>query len=74
VFELRNDEHDSDELTKSDEEVEQSNLKVRRYERVKKPFERYNPPDFCSAFVLSSTDEEPKSFKEAVDSTKGKLW
>jgi hypothetical protein len=24
--------------------------------------------------VLSSTDEEPKSVREAVDSTEGKLW
>jgi hypothetical protein len=32
VFELRNEEHDSDELTESDEEVEQPTLVVRRYE------------------------------------------
>jgi hypothetical protein len=74
VFELRNDEHDSDESTKSDEEVEQLTPFVRRSERVRKPDERYSSTDFHFAFVLSTTDEELKLAREEVDSTKGKLW
>jgi hypothetical protein len=46
VFELRNEEHDSEELTESDEEVEQPTSIIRRSERVRKPTERYNPHDF----------------------------
>jgi hypothetical protein len=74
-FELRNKVEDySDESTESDEEVEQSTLIVRRYERVRKLVKRYNPPYFHFAFVLIATNEEPKLVKEAVDSTKGRLW
>jgi hypothetical protein len=47
---------------------------VRRSERVRKPVERYSPPDFCSTFVLTSTDDEPKLVREEIDSTEGKLW
>jgi hypothetical protein len=36
VFELRNEEHDSDESNESDEEVDQINPIVRRYEQVRK--------------------------------------
>jgi hypothetical protein len=73
-FELRNEEDDSDESTESEEEVEQPTLVVRRSERVRKPVERYSFPDFHSTFVLTATDDEPKSVGEAVDSTEGKLW
>jgi hypothetical protein len=73
-FELRNEEDDSDESTESEEEVEQLTLVVRRSERIRKPVERYSPPDFHSTFVLTSIDDEPKSVGEAVDSTEGKLW
>jgi hypothetical protein len=54
--------------------VEQLTLVVRRSERVRKPIERYSLPDFRSAFVLTATDDEPKSFGEAVDSAEGKIW
>jgi hypothetical protein len=73
-FELRNEEDNSDESIESEEEVEQPNPLVRRLERVRKIFERYSPPNFHSAFVLISIDDEPTSIGEAVDSTKGKLW
>jgi hypothetical protein len=46
----------------------------RRYEQVRKSTERYSLPDFYYAFVLFSIDEEPKLVKEAMDSTKSKLW
>jgi hypothetical protein len=52
--------------------VEQSTLVIRRYERVRKLVERYSPPNFHSAFVLSTTDDEPMSIRGAVNSTKGK--
>jgi hypothetical protein len=73
VFELRNEEHDSDESTKSNEEVEQLTPIVRRSEQVRKTNKRYNPPDFHFVFVLSSTNKEPKLVREAVDSTDVKI-
>jgi hypothetical protein len=74
-FEVRNEEEDdSDESTKSDEEVEQSTSFVSRSKRVRKAVERYSSPDFPSSFVLISTDEEPKSVREVVDSTKSRIW
>jgi hypothetical protein len=54
--------------------VEQQTLVVRRSERVRKPIERYSPPEFYSAFMLNGIDYDPKSVGEAVDSTEGKLW
>jgi hypothetical protein len=65
-FELRNEEDNSDESIESEEEVEQSNLVVRRLERVRKLVKRYSLPDFRSTFMLTSTDDEPKSIGEAV--------
>jgi hypothetical protein len=73
-FELRYEEDDSDELTKSEEEVEQPTSMVRRSKRVRKPFERYSSPKFRSIFVLTTIDDEPKSVGETVDLVKGKLW
>jgi hypothetical protein len=65
-FELRNEEDDSDESIGSNEEVEQMTLVERRSGKVRKLVERYSLPNFYSAFVLISTDEEPKSFREAM--------
>jgi hypothetical protein len=45
-FEIRNEEDDSDELTKLEEEVEQLTPVGRRYERVRKLVERYSSPTF----------------------------
>jgi hypothetical protein len=70
-FEPRDEEEDdSYESIESNEEVEQSALVVRRCKKIRKPIERYSLLDFCSAFVLISTGEEPKS----VNSTEGILW
>jgi hypothetical protein len=69
VFELRNDEHDSNESIELDEDLEHSTLVVRGYEEVRKQVERYSPPNFHYVFVLSGIDEEPKSVREVVDST-----
>jgi hypothetical protein len=34
----------------------------------------YSLPEFYSTFMLTSTDEEPKSFREEFNSIEGKLW
>jgi hypothetical protein len=36
--------------------------------------ERYTPPEFCSNFALSITDDYLITVREAVDSKDGKLW
>jgi hypothetical protein len=66
-FELRSEEEDSNESVESEEEVEQPTSVVRRLERVRKPVERYSLPHLCSAFMLISTDDEPKLTGEAVE-------
>jgi hypothetical protein len=72
-FELRNEEHDSDESIESEEEMEQLTPMVRRSKRIIKPFDRYSLPDFLSTFVLTSIDDEPKSIGEVLNSTEGKF-
>jgi hypothetical protein len=67
-FELRKKEEDD-----SDEEVEQMTPVVRRYELLRKPVKRYSPPNFFSAFMLTSTNEDPNSVREEVDSIEGRL-
>jgi hypothetical protein len=49
-------------------------LVIGRSERVRKPIKIYSMLDFHSAFVLTSTNEEPKLVREMVDSTEGRLW
>jgi hypothetical protein len=34
----------------------------------------YSPPEFCSTFMLTSIDDEPKSIGEVSDSEEGKFW
>jgi hypothetical protein len=72
-FELRNEEDDSDESNESEEEVEQPTSVVRRPERVRKLVEMYSLPDFSSAFMLNSTEDDPKSVEEAVESAEEKI-
>ena len=47
---------------------------LRRYDRVRRPIERYSPPDFCFEFVLYVVNDEPRSVKEEVSSEECKLW
>jgi hypothetical protein len=42
--------------------------------REKRQLERYSPPDFYSNFALSITDDDPITFREAVNSEDSKLW
>jgi hypothetical protein len=46
---------------------------LRRSVREKRLSERYTPPNFCSNFALSITDDDPRTVREAVDSKDGKL-
>jgi hypothetical protein len=73
-FELKCKEDDSDESTESEVEVEQLTQVVRSLEQVRKPIERYSLPDFHSAFVLTTTDDEHKLVGEVVDLVEGKQW
>ena len=57
-----------EELLKSEEEVDLQTLALRRFDRERRPVDRYSPPDFRSAFVLSTISDEPRSIKEAVNS------
>jgi hypothetical protein len=54
--------------------VEQPTPIEKRYERIGKQAYIYILPYFRSTFLLTATDKEPKSFREAVDSIEGKLW
>jgi hypothetical protein len=67
-------EYDSNESTKSEEEVEELTMMVRRSERIRKPINRYIPPDFYSVFMLTTIGNEPMLVGEQVDSIEGKLW
>ena len=47
---------------------------LRRFDREMRPVDRYSPPYFHSAFVLSIVSDEPRSVKEAVNFEECKLW
>ena len=61
------------ELFESNEEVNLQTLALRRFDRVRRPIERYSPPDFRSAFVLFVVNDEPRLVKEAVSFEECKL-
>ena len=73
-FDLNNESHDSDESTKSEEEVEVQAPIVRRFGQAWKQPKRYIPPNFHPTFYLFSTEEYPRTIKEAIDSIEGELW
>jgi hypothetical protein len=47
---------------------------LRRSVRERRQPERYTPPDFCSNFSFSITDDDPRIVREEMDSEDGKLW
>ena len=47
---------------------------LRRYDHVRRLVERYSPPDFCSSFVLSIINDEPRFVEEAINCEECKLW
>jgi hypothetical protein len=56
---------EEDEVT---EEEEPHTLVLRRSVRERRKLERYSPPDFCSNFALSITDDDPRTVREVVNS------
>ena len=72
-FDLKDDEADSTEEHESEEE-DPHTLVLRRSDRERRLPERYSPPYFRSNFSLSTTDDDPRTVKEAVDSEDGNLW
>jgi hypothetical protein len=56
------------------EEEEPQTPVLRRSVRDRRQPERYSPPDFCSNFTLSITDNDPRTVREAVNSEDSKLW
>jgi hypothetical protein len=60
---------ESSEEGEAEEEEEEPHTPVfRRLMRDKRKPERYSPPDFCSNFSLSITDDDPRIAREAVNS------
>ena len=57
-----------------DDVVEPQTLTLRRYGSVRRPVEKYSPPNFYSSFVLYIINDEPRSIKEVVSSEECKLW
>ena len=45
---------------------------LRRFDCIRKPVERYSPPNFHSNFVLSTINDEPRFVKEVVNYEEGK--
>ena len=72
-FELKEDESDST-IEEDSEEEEPQTPDLRRSVRERRQLERYSPSAFCSGFSLTITDDDPRTFREAVDSEDGKLW
>ena len=54
--------------------MEQHTLVVRRSCQARKQPQREIPPRFHSTFALYVVKDDPRSVKEAIESTKGKLW
>ena len=72
-FELKNEGFDYFQ-EESNDEVEPQTPTLRRYDCVRRPFERYSPLDFHYSFVLSAINDEPRSAKEVVIYEEAKLW
>jgi hypothetical protein len=72
-FDLKDDELDSTKEHETKEEDPHTPV-LRRSVRERRLPERYSPSDFRSNFSLYITDDDPRTFREAVDSEDGKLW
>ena len=75
-FEIMDEGVDSvkEELIELEEEVDLQTPTVKRSDHERRPIDKYSPPNFRFAFVLSIVSDEPKSVKEAVNSEECKLW
>ena len=67
------DESDSTAEEDSEEEEPQT-PSLRRSIQERRQLERYSPSTFCSGFALTITNDDLKTFREAVNSEDGKLW
>ena len=65
-FKLEGEEFDSIEEAKSEEEEPHTPF-LRRSSQEIRQLERYSPPNFCSHFSMSITDDGPRNVKEAVN-------
>ena len=54
--------------------MEQDAPTLRRFDRVRRPVERYSPSIFHSVSILYAINDEPRFVKEAVNSKEGKVW
>ena len=72
-FELKEYESDSTAEEDSKEEEPQTPA-LRRSVRERRQPERYSLSAFRSGFALTITDDEPRTFREAIDSKDGKIW
>jgi hypothetical protein len=72
-FDLKDNGADSTEEQESEEEDPHTPV-LRRLDRERRLLERYSPFDFRSNFVLSITDDDPRTVRKVVDSEDGNLW
>jgi hypothetical protein len=72
-FDLKDDKSDSTKEQESEEEDPHTPI-LRRSVRERRLPERYTPSDFHSNFVLSITDDDPRTVREAVDPKDENLW
>ena len=72
-FKLEGEESDSIEEAESEEEEHHTPVLRRSSREIRQP-ERYSPPEFCSHFSMSITDDDPRNVKEAVNSEDSDLW
>ena len=75
-FEIMDEGVDSveEELLESKKEVDLQTPTLRRYDHEQRLVDRYSPPNFHSAFLLSIVSDETISVKEVVNSEECKLW
>jgi hypothetical protein len=74
-LELDDTKSESSEEDEAEEEEEEPHTPVlRRSVRERRQPGRYSPPDFCSNFSLSITNDDPITIREAVNSEDSKLW
>ena len=72
---VKSESSEEEEVEEEEEEEEEPHtLVLRRSVRDRRKPERYSPPDFCSKFSLSITDNDPRTVREAVNSEDTKLW
>ena len=73
-IELELDDAKSESSEEEEAEEEEPHTSVlRRSVRDRRQLEMYSPPDFCSNFSLSITDDDPRTIREVVNLEDSKL-